>query len=102
MTSTRASMGSKFGKIRLQASELTLSIRKISIELNWGKRCLHVFSDYLIRSFFVPTYNRNTAIHKCLIEFEFQPDSNPDYGVRCPWAFRKLMSPFLRIHFRNL
>ena len=32
-------------------------------------------------------------MHKSLDEFEFWPDLRTDYGVSCPWAFKKSMSP---------
>ena len=32
-------------------------------------------------------------MHKSLDEFEFWPDLRTDYGISCPWAFKKLMSP---------
>ena len=32
-------------------------------------------------------------IQNILHEFEFRPNGTTDYGVSCPWASKKLMSP---------
>ena len=47
----------------------------------------------------------NEDMHKSLDEFEFWPDLRTDYGVSCPWAFKKSMSPLFSvaidpIHFK--
>ena len=37
----------------------------------------------------------NEDIHKSLDEFEFGQDQKTDYGVSCPFASNKSMSPFI-------
>ena len=61
--------------------------QKAPIELQWEKRCLHLFSVVFDRIFFILAGNED--MHKISDEFEFPPDRTTDYGVSCPWASKK-------------
>ena len=61
--------------------------QKAPIDLQWGKRCLHLFSVVFDRIFFILAGNED--MHKISDEFEFPPDRTIDYGVSCPWASKK-------------
>ena len=61
--------------------------QKAPIELQWEKRCLHLFSVVFDRIFFVLASNKD--MHKISDEFEFPPDRTTDYGVSCPCASKK-------------
>ena len=56
--------------------------QKAPIELQWEKRCLHLFSVVFDRIFFILAGNED--MHKISDEFEFPPDRTTDYGVSCP------------------
>ena len=59
--------------------------QKAPIELQWEKRCLHLFSVVFDRIIFILAGNKD--MHKISDEFEFPPDRTTDYG--CPWASKK-------------
>ena len=61
--------------------------QKAPIELQWEKRCLHLFSVVFDRIFFILAGNED--MHKISDEFEFPPGRTTDYGVSCPWASKK-------------
>ena len=61
--------------------------QKAPIDLQWGKRCLHLFSVVFDPIFFILAGNEE--MHKISDEFEFRPDRTTDYGVSCPWAPKK-------------
>ena len=61
--------------------------QKASIDLQWGKRCLHRFSVVFYLILFILAGNED--MHKISDEFEFWPDQTTDYGVSCPWASKK-------------
>ena len=61
--------------------------QKAPIELQWEKRCLHLFSVVFDQIFFILAGNED--MHKISDEFEFPPDRTTDYGVSCPWASKK-------------
>ena len=52
------------------------------IELQWEKRCHHIFSNVFDRIHFILAGNDD--IHKSLNEFEIRQDPTMDYGVGCP------------------
>ena len=66
--------------------------KKYPIDLQWERWCLHFFSAVYGPIIFILAGNED--MHKSLDEFEFWPDLRTDYGVSCPWAFKKSMSPF--------
>ena len=55
--------------------------QKAPIELQWEKRCLHLFSVVFDRIFFILAGNED--MHKISDEFEFPPDRTTDYRVSC-------------------
>ena len=57
-------------------------IAPIYIELQWEKRCHHVFSNAFDRIVFILAGNDD--MHESLDEFEIWPDSTTDFGVSCP------------------
>ena len=83
-TSIKAWMISNFRQIRLLTTELAaLECLK--------HQCLHFFSVGIDPILFkVGGY---IDMHNILHEFEFWPNGTTDYGVSCPWASKKLMSP---------
>ena len=66
--------------------------QKAPIDLQWGKRCLHLFSAVFNPILFVLAGNEDR--HKISDEFEFRPDRTTDYGVSCPWASKKFPIDF--------
>ena len=52
------------------------------IDLQWGKRCLHLFSFFFYLIFLKLAGNRLWILDK----FEFWPAGISPYGVRCSWA----------------
>ena len=58
--------------------------QKAPIDLQWGKRCLHLFLVVFDPILFILAGNED--MHKILDEVEFRPDRTTDYGVSCPWA----------------
>ena len=52
------------------------------IELQWGKRCHHIFSNVFELIHFILASNDD--IHTSLNEFEILRDPTMDYGVGCP------------------
>ena len=83
-TSIKAWMSSNFHQIRLLTTELA------ALE-HLKHQCLHFFSVGIDPILFkVGAY---TDMHNISHEFEFWPDGTTDYGVSCPWASKKLMSP---------
>ena len=83
-TSIKAWMSSNFRQIRLLTTELA-ALERLK------HQCLHVFSvgidPILVK---VGGY---IDMHNILHEFEFWPNGTTDYGVSCPWASKKLISP---------
>ena len=83
-TSIKAWMSSSFRQIRLLTTELA-ALERLK------HQCLHFFSvgidPILVK---VGGY---IDMHNILHEFEFWPNGTTDYGVSCPWASKKLMSP---------
>ena len=58
--------------------------QRAPIDLQWGKRCLHLFSVVFYPVLFILAGNED--VHKISDEFEFRPYRTTDYGVSCPWA----------------
>ena len=76
-------MSSNF-QIRLLTTELA-ALERLK------HQCFHFFSVGIDPILFkVGGY---IDMHNILHEFEFWPNGTPDYGVSCPWASKKLMSP---------
>ena len=65
--------------------------QKASIDLLWGKWCLHLFLVAFDPILFILAGNED--MHKILDEFEFRPDWTTDYGVSCPWGLNNF--PFI-------
>ena len=83
-TSIKAWMGLNFRQIRLLTMELA-ALERLK------HQCLHFFSVGIDPILFkVGGY---IDMHNILHEFEFWPNGTTDYGVICPWASKKLMSP---------
>ena len=61
--------------------------QKAPIDLQWGKRCLHLLSVVFDPILFILAGNED--MHKISDKFEFWPDWTTDYGVSCPWASKK-------------
>ena len=83
-TSIKAWMSSNFRQIRLLTTELA-ALERLK------HQCLHFFwvgIDPIL--FKVGGY---IDMHNILHEFEFWPNGTTDYGVSCPWASKKMMSP---------
>ena len=57
------------------------------IDLQWGRRCLHLFLVVFDPILFILAGNED--MHKVSDEFEFWPDWMTDYGVGCPSASEK-------------
>ena len=62
--------------------------QKAIIDVQWGKRCLHLFSVVFDPILLVLAGNED--MHKISDEFEFGPDQTTDHGVSCPWASKKI------------
>ena len=60
--------------------------QKAPIDLQWGKRCLHLFSVVFDPILFILAGNQD--MHKISNEFEFRPVQTTDYGVSCPWCLK--------------
>ena len=58
--------------------------QKAPIDLQWRKRCLHLFSVVFDPILFILAGNKD--MHKISDKFEFRRDWTTDYGVSCPWA----------------
>ena len=56
--------------------------QKAPIDLQWGKRCLHLFSVAFDPILFILAGKKD--MHKISDEFEFWTDRTTDYGVSCP------------------
>ena len=83
-TSIKAWMSSNFRQIRLLTTKLA-ALERLK------HQCLHFFSVGIDPILFkVGGY---IDMHNILHEFEFLPNGTTDYGVNCPWASKKLMSP---------
>ena len=83
-TSIKAWMSSNFRHIRLLTTELA-ALERLK------HQCLHFFSVGIDPILFkVGGY---IDMHNILYEFEIWPNGTTDYGVSCPWASEKLMSP---------
>ena len=77
-------MSSNFRQIRPLTTELA-ALERLK------HQCLHFFSVGIDPILFkVGGY---IDMHNILHEFEFWPNGTTDYGVSCPWASKKLMSP---------
>ena len=61
--------------------------QKAPIGLQWGKRCLHLFSVVFNPILFILAGNED--MHQISDEFEFRPDWTIYYEVSCPWASKK-------------
>ena len=68
-------MSSKFGQMRPLVSMAT-------IELKWGKGCVHSSALIFDRIFFILAGNKD--IHNISDKFEIRPDRTKDCGVSCP------------------
>ena len=73
-------MSMKFGQMRPLVSMAT-------IELLWGKCCVHSSAFIFDQIFFILAGNEN--IHNISDEFEIRPDRTKDCGVSCPLAYEK-------------
>ena len=88
--------------VMLLATELAaLERQKKSPQSYNCENCLQVFSAVFDPILFIIAGNKN--IYKCLNEF--RPDPTTNYGVSCPWASNKSMSPLFlvaidQIHFK--
>ena len=79
-------MSSNFRQIRLLTTELA-ALERLK------HQCLHFFSVTIDPIFFkVGGY---IHMHNILHGLEFWQNGTTDYGVSCPWASKKLMSPHL-------
>ena len=56
--------------------------QKVSIDLQYGKQCLHLFLVVFDPNLFILAGNDD--MQKILEEFDFRPDWTTDYGVSCP------------------
>ena len=80
---------SNVSKIRPRTAELAAleRLKKILIDLYWGKSCLHSSSFIFDWIFFILAGNKDNF--KSLDEFEFGQNSDADFGVSCPCASEK-------------
>ena len=69
--------------------------RKPPIDLQWGKRCLHLFSVVFDLILFILAGNED--MHNISNSFEFRPDRTTVYGVSCPWASKKFPITYKRV-----
>ena len=81
MTCMRARRSSKFSQIRLLTVELAAleRLKKIPIDLYWGKLCCHFFSAINDQIRFIVA--GNDEVHKSLDEFKIRPDPIRDHRV---------------------
>ena len=79
-TCIKAWMSSNFGQIPLLTWELAVLERL-------KNRCCHFFSVAIGKIHF--KFVGNEDIHNILDVFEFRPGRTTDYGVSCPWTFKK-------------
>ena len=72
-------MSSKFGRIRPRTTELAAleRMKKNPIDLQWGKRCHHIFSAIFAWILFI--FAGNEDMHKSLNEFEIWPDATTGF-----------------------
>ena len=61
--------------------------QKAAIDLQWGKRCLHLFLVAFGPILFILAGNED--MHKISDKFEILPDRTTGYGISCPWASKK-------------